>query len=89
MWNTNLKVQLVNQKIKMNFKNIKGNGKIINHYKLLKNYVQLYVPIQWSGYLPYLPMHKHAKKSTYLFNAGFCQLMCIPSLIFEEYCVVA
>ena len=61
MWNTNLKVQLVNQKIKMNFKNITGNGKIINHYKLLKNYIQLYVPIQWSGYLPYVPTHKHAK----------------------------
>ena len=30
-----------------------------------------------------------AKKSTCLFNAGFSQPMCIPSLMLKEYCVVA
>ena len=32
---------------------------------------------------------EHAKKPTCLFNAGFCQPMCIPSLMLKEYCVVA
>ena len=32
---------------------------------------------------------EHAKKSTCLFNAGFCELMCIPTLMLKEYCVVA
>ena len=32
---------------------------------------------------------EHAKKSTCLFNAGFCQPICIPSFMLKEYCVVA
>ena len=32
---------------------------------------------------------EHAQKSTCLFNAGFCQPMCIPSLMLKEYCIVA
>ena len=32
---------------------------------------------------------EHAKKSICLFNTGFCQPMCIPSLMLKEYCVVA
>ena len=32
---------------------------------------------------------EHAKKSTCLFNAGFCQPVCIASLMLKEYCVVA
>ena len=31
---------------------------------------------------------ENAKKSTCLFNAGFCQPMCITSLMLKEYCVV-
>ena len=31
---------------------------------------------------------EHAKKSTCLFNAGFCQPMCITSLMLKKYCVV-
>ena len=32
---------------------------------------------------------ENAKKSTCLFNAGFCQPMHIPFLMLKEYCVVA
>ena len=32
---------------------------------------------------------EHAKNPTCLFNAGFCQPMCIPYLMLKEYCVVA
>ena len=32
---------------------------------------------------------EHAKKSTCLFDAGFCQPISIPSLMLKEYCVVA
>ena len=32
---------------------------------------------------------EHTKKSTCLFNAGFCQPMYVPSLMLKEYCVVA
>ena len=39
----------------MCYENIKGNGKIVNHYEFLKNYVHVYVPIPWFDYLPYLP----------------------------------
>ena len=41
----------------MYYKNINSNGNIANHYKLLKNYIHLYVPMPWFGYLPYLPTH--------------------------------
>ena len=37
---------------------MKGNGKIVNHYKLLENYIHLYILIPWLGYLPHLPTHK-------------------------------
>ena len=36
----------------MYYKNIRGNCKIVNYYKLLKYYTHLYVPIPWFGYLP-------------------------------------
>lgn len=42
----------------MYYKNIKGNGKTVNHCQLLKNYIYIYVPKLWFGYLPYLPAHK-------------------------------
>ena len=42
----------------MYYKNIKGNGKIANHYQLLKNYIDIFIPILWFGYLLYLPAHK-------------------------------
>ena len=32
---------------------------------------------------------EHAKKSTCLFNTGFCQPICIRFLMLKEYCVVA
>ena len=32
---------------------------------------------------------EHAKKLTCLFNAGFCELMGIPSSMLKQYCVVA
>ena len=37
----------------MSYKNVKGNDKIVGHYKSIKNPISLYVPILWLGYLPY------------------------------------
>ena len=59
MGNTKLKVnKKVNQKVKTYYENIKESRKIINHDKLLKRYICLYVPRAWFGYLGYLLTHK-------------------------------
>ena len=68
----------------MYYKNIKRNGKIVNHYKLSKNYIPLHVPISWLLTIIIYTQTKHVKKSTCLLNAGFCQLMYIPSLILQD-----
>ena len=51
----------------------------------------MYVSLPWFGLLTILTYThtEHAKKSTCLFNAGFCQPMCTPSLMLKEYCVVS
>ena len=49
----------------MYYKNIKGNGKIVNHYQLLKNYIYIYVSKLW-----FVTYHTYLHTNS-LFNAGF------------------
>ena len=64
---------------------------MVNHQKLFEKI--LYSPprtftVVWLLAILTYTQTEHAKKSTCLFNAGFCQPMCIPSLMLKEYCVV-
>ena len=49
--------------VKTYYKNIKGNGKILE-----KNHIHLYITILWFGYLPYFSTHKQNMPKIKMFS---------------------
>ena len=71
--------------------NVKGNGKIIHHYKLLEKLyspICIYIVVSLLTILTNTQIEQ-TRKPTCLFNAGFCHPTSIPSLMLKKHCLVA